>query len=107
MPDIWTLLAYQLVAILSGVATAGLSLVLGGLGGQFALARRLAVLEDRADDLDVKITREVKRRAADAATAARSNAKSVETEAAELIASAKAGRDTGARRRPSIAQVTQ
>lgn len=71
MPDFWSLLAIQAVAILSGVVTACLVLAIGGLGGIRALSRRLILAEERVEDTDQRITREVKRRAADAAVEAR------------------------------------
>lgn len=92
MPDFWLFLALQLVAVLSGAATAVVVLLVGGVGGHLALSRRLVNVEDRQDDLDTKLTTEVKRRAAGAAVASREAKKTVEEEAAELLAAQKGGR---------------
>jgi len=103
--EIWSLLAFQLVAVLSGVVTAGLVLVIGGVGGHLALSRRLNVAEDRVEDVDAKIDREIKRRAADAATRSRSEKKTVEGEAAEIIAGATERAAPAAR--PSVAHLAR
>ena len=71
MPSFWYLLAIQAIAILSGVVTACLVLAIGGVGGIRALTRRLILAEERIEDTDARITKEVKRRAADAALGAR------------------------------------
>ena len=71
MPDIWYFLALQLVAVLSGAATAAVILLIGGMGGVSALARRMNLLSQKVDDTDERITKEVKRRAADLGVEAR------------------------------------
>lgn len=101
MPDIWTLLAFQLVAVLSGTVTAGIALAIGGVGGLLALTRRLKIAEDRIEDVDGKISRETKRRAADAATASRDEKKSIGRQAADVIAEARA--QTANTGRPKVA----
>jgi len=101
--EIWSLLAFQLVAVLSGVVTAGLVMVIGGVGGHLALSRRLNVTEDRVEDVDAKIDREIKRRAADAATKSRTEKKTVEGQAAEIIAGAAEGAAPATR--PSVANL--
>lgn len=68
------LIANLLVSILSGVLTAGLVMVIGGVGVIRALHRRLVLAEDRIEDANDRITTEVKRRAAKAALAARDEA---------------------------------
>lgn len=84
------------VTALSGVLTAGLVMVLGGLGALREFHRRLRGLENALEDTDNRITKEVKRRASDAALEARkANPK---TQAEEYMAAQPAS----ARKRPTV-----
>lgn len=71
MDGLWSLVAVFVLSLLSGALTGGVALLIGGYGGILALARRLTIAEQRVEDTDQRITREVKRRAADAGVAAR------------------------------------
>jgi len=83
--DLWSLLGYQLIALLAGAATGGLALLLGGAGSMRVLANRLDVLEERQDHTADRITTEVKKRASAAGVAKREQAASVEEEAKQLL----------------------
>jgi len=83
MPDIWYFLALQLVAVLSGAATAAVCFLIGGMGGVAALARRMNLLSQKVDDTDERITREVKRRAADLGVEARATSRGSAAKQAE------------------------
>lgn len=64
------------VAVSAGGAVAGcLFLLLGGVGVARQLQKRCLALETDIDDLSLKLVREVKRRAANAATEARAEQK--------------------------------
>jgi len=69
--DVWLFLAFQVVAVLSGAVTAGVCLAIGGLGGLRALQRRVVLSEHRVEDVDERISREVKTRAGQAGVEAR------------------------------------
>lgn len=69
--EIWQIVAIPVVSALTGLITTGVVMALGGLGVVQSLTRRLLLVEERIEDTDTRITREVKRRAADAALEAR------------------------------------
>lgn len=69
--DTWLYLAIPAISALTGLITAGVVMAVGGVGVLRALHRRLILVEERIEDTDTRITREVKRRAADAAVEAR------------------------------------
>lgn len=95
------LLANLVVSVLSGTLTAGLILLVGGAGVLRQLHRRLLLVEERIEDTDERITKEVKRRAANKALEARDAApKSPEVLAKEHLASA--GPDTAPSGKPSV-----
>jgi len=81
MVSIWWLAGALLVSALSGVATAALVLLIGGLGVLTALRKRLELVEISQENLDRRLTTEVKGRASAAGVEARQVAKSVEEEA--------------------------
>ena len=58
-------------AALGGLLAGLVSLAVGGYGGVRTLQRALAMLADRVEDLDTRITREVKTRAATLAVEAK------------------------------------
>ena len=98
MPDTWLFFAFLLVAVLSGAATGVLSLLIGGVGGQWALTRRVKLTEERLEDVNDRITKEVKRRAGEAGVEAR--AKSPKKLAEEHLAAAAIQRPAATR--PSV-----
>lgn len=71
MEAIWISLAVLVVSVLSGALTAGLVMAIGGAGVLRAMHRRLVLAEERIEDTDDRISREVKRRAADKGVEAR------------------------------------
>lgn len=83
-------------------------MLIGGVGGLSALARKLTLAEQRVEDLDTRITKEVKTRAANAAVEARKAAGSPKRIAEEWLAekaaeSAGNGAQSGRRQsRPSV-----
>lgn len=83
--DIWSILAFQLIALVGGVATGAAALLLGGAGSLRVLANRLELLEERQDHTDDRLTSEVKKRAAGVAVEKRSKAATVEEEARQLL----------------------
>ncbi len=64
-------------SVLGGVVAGCAYLLIGGLGVARTLARRCSELEQSVDSLEGRLTREVKRRAAMAATESKADAKSV------------------------------
>lgn len=69
--DVWMLIAIPVVSALTGLITTGVVMALGGMGVMQSLHRRLILVEERIEDTDTRITREVKRRAAGAAVEAK------------------------------------
>lgn len=69
--EVWQIIAIPVVSALSGLITTGIVMTVGGMGVISAFQRRLLLLEERIEDTDTRITREVKRRAADAAVEAK------------------------------------
>ena len=83
---IWELLGYLMVSIVSGVVTAAACVVIGGVGGLAVVIRRVNLLEQKVDDTDTRITREVKTRAAHAAVDAKAENRSAKQIAEEHLA---------------------
>lgn len=106
MIDIWMFLAFQVLAVASGVATGGLILLVGGMGGLAALARRQTVAEQRLEDVDGRITSEVKKRAGTIAQKALARSRSAQDEVDEVLAQGNGGTDratpVSARKKPSV-----
>jgi len=84
--EIWSQLGFSVVAILTGVVTAGLAVLIGGVGGLAHVVRRINLLEQRVDDTDGRITKEVKTRAGLAAVAAKAESRSAKQIAEEHLA---------------------
>lgn len=103
MVDIWSLIGYLTVSAFFGVFTGAACVVIGGVGGLSALARRIGLAEQRVEDVDSRITKEVKTRAAHAAVEARKEAGSAK-EVAERWLGEKAGSSGGNAQqlRPSV-----
>ncbi len=109
--EIWSILAFQLIALVGGAVTGALALLLGGAGSLRVLANRLNVLEERQDHTDDRLTTEVKRRAGQASAEKREKAATAEEQAqAVLSAAAQAGATPGgaprAGKRPSVVNLT-
>ena len=104
--DIWMFLAFQLLAIASGAVTAGLILLIGGMGGLGTLARRQVLAEQRIEDVDTRITSEVKKRAGEIAQKARAKGRDAQAEVDEVLAAGNAGQPVlglpSGRKRPSV-----
>jgi len=83
--EIWTLLGFVVVAVLSGAVTAGLAVLIGGVGGLSAVIRRINLLEHKVNDTDDRITKEVKTRAGLKAVEAKANRRSAEQIAQEHL----------------------
>lgn len=83
--SIWLLLGHFAVSALFGLLFAGACVVIGGVGGLSALARRINLAEQRVEDVDARITKEVKTRAALAAVEKRKEATSAKDQAEEYM----------------------
>lgn len=80
METIWISLAVLVVSVLSGALTAGVVMAIGGMGVLRAMHRRLVLAEERIEDTDDRISREVKRRAADKGVEARKTSAKAQAE---------------------------
>ncbi len=86
--DFWLFLALQVVALVGGSLTAAVSLAIGGLGGIKMLRTDLQAVIGALEQVDKRITREVKTRAGEkGAAAARDRTEAeIRAEAAERLA---------------------
>lgn len=91
--DVWSFIAIPLVGALTALITTGIVMTVGGMGVLSSLNRRLHLLEEQIEHTDTRITKEVKRRAADAAVEAKRD--SPEKQAADYLS--KAGTSRSAR----------
>ncbi len=71
MPDIWYVIALQVIALVGGMLAGAVALAIGGAGGIRMLSKRLEIVENHTDDLGSRITKEVKSRAGTLGAAAR------------------------------------
>ncbi len=85
----WSIVATVALTVASGVLLFGVILLVGVLGGQWIIKRQIVEAHDAAELANHRITTEVKRRAGQEGVEARSEAKSLETQAAEALAEAK------------------
>ncbi len=85
MPDVWSLLALQLVAFVGGMVSGAIALALGGLGGQRILRNAVADIKAAVERTDERITREVKTRAGSAGVQKRTE-QDTRAEAERLLA---------------------
>jgi len=85
MVDPWLVIGYLLIAFIGGAVTGAIALILGGAGSLRVLAKRLNILEERQDDLEDNLGREVKKRASRKGVEARRTAKEVEEEAQQVL----------------------
>ena len=82
----WSLIvAVLVVSLVGGAITGAVALAIGGLGATSVLRQRLAETSAAVERTDERITREVKKRAAEVGVEAR-EAKSAEAKAAEYLA---------------------
>ncbi len=84
----WNLVAILAFAALFQALSAAAWVVIGGLGGQWSINRKLVSLRDDTQRTDERITSEIKKRAGREGQEARADAKSLETQAAEHLAAA-------------------
>jgi len=99
MISVWWVVGLLVLSALSGVVTAGVMILLGVQGVMVALTKRLEIAEISVENLDRRLTTEVKARAAVKAVEARVERKSVEDEARVRLAAESAPTKPG---RPSI-----
>lgn len=81
MISTWAVVGLLLLSVCSGVATAVIMILLGVQGVMVALTKRLEIAEISVENLDRRLTTEVKARAAVKGVEARQEKKSVEDEA--------------------------
>jgi len=77
MISVWAVVGLLLLSVCSGVATAVVMILLGVQGVMVALTKRLETVEISQENLDRRLTTEVKARAAGKAVEARTEAKSL------------------------------
>jgi len=85
MLNIWTLIGFVVISFVGGIVTGAVALFLGGAGSLRVLAKRLNVLEERQDDLDDRMVREVKARAGKKGVEVRRTAAEAEEEAQKVL----------------------
>lgn len=81
MISAWAVVGLLVLSVASGVATAVVMILLGVQGVMVALTKRLETLEISQENLDRRLTTEVKARAGSKGVEARQEAKSVEEQA--------------------------
>ena len=99
MISIWSVVGLLVLAACSGVAAAAAMVLLGVQGVMVALTKRLEIVEISAENLDRRLTTEVRARAAVKGVEARQERKSVEDEARVRLAGENAPSGSA---RPSI-----
>ncbi len=99
MISAWAVVGLLVLSVCSGVATAVIMILLGVQGVMVALTKRLEIVEISVENVDRRLTTEVKARAAVKGVEARQERKSVEDEARVRLAEETAPRSPG---RPSI-----
>ena len=103
MEAVWISLAVMVVSVMSGAITAGIVMAIGGLGVIRGLQRSVSLTEERIEDVNSRITTEVKKRAAGMAVEAKARVKSVQEEVDEALATGpSAPPTTGGRKKPSV-----
>lgn len=99
MISIWAVIGLLVLSVCSGVASAVVMVLLGVQGVMVALTKRLESVEISQENLDRRLTTEVKARAAVKGVEARQEAKSVEEQARTHLEGKSASSSPG---RPSI-----
>lgn len=106
MEALWISIAVLVVSVLSGALTAGIVMAIGGLGVIRGLHRRLSLTEERVEDVNTRITTEVKKRAAGMAVEAKTKVKSAQEEVNEALGAGSAANAAMAvdrsRKKPSV-----
>ena len=106
MEALWVSVAVLVVSVLSGAITAGIVMAIGGLGVIRGLQRSVSLTEERIEDVNSRITTEVKKRAAGMAVEAKARGKSVQQ---EVDAALSHGPDSpaaaGGRKKPSVVSI--
>lgn len=86
MISVWAVVGLLLLSVCSGIVTAVVMILLGVQGVMVALQKRLETVEISQENLDRRLTTEVKTRAAGKAVEARQEAKSlVEVASSRLL----------------------
>jgi len=104
MISVWWVIGLLVLSALSGVATAVVMVVLGVQGVMAAMQKRVESVEITQENLERRLTTEVKARAAVKGVEARQEAKSVQDEARVRLATENA--PTGALR-PTILNIAR
>lgn len=99
MISVWWVVGLLLLSVASGLTTAVVMVLLGVQGVMVALQKRLETVEISQENLDRRLTTEVKARAGAKGAEARTEAKSVEEEARVRLASESAPKASA---RPSV-----
>lgn len=99
MLNLWTLIGFVVISFVGGIVTGAVALFLGGAGSLRVLAKRLSVLEEREDELEDRLVREVKARAGKKGVEVRRTAAEAEAEAQEALRLVE--HPIGAQRNPS------
>lgn len=102
MISAWAVVGLLVLSVCSGVTTAVVMILLGVQGVMVALTKRLEVAEISVENLDRRLTTEVKARAGVKGVEARQERKSVEDEARVRLAGESTPSASG---RPSIVQL--
>lgn len=79
--DVWYHVGMMLLSVVSGVATAGFVALIGGMGVMTALRRRIENVEISMENVDRRLTTEVKARGSAKGVEARAVAKTLEEDA--------------------------
>ena len=98
----WSIVATSALAFASAALSVGVILLLGVLGGQWALRRQIIEARDAAELANTRIQREIKVRAGQQGVEARQEAKSLEEQARAQLAAAES---PSAPRKPSVAHL--
>ena len=99
MVSVWVVVGLLVLSACTGVATAVAMILIGVQGVMVALTKRLEIVEISVENVDRRLTTEVKARAAVKGVEARQERKSVEDEARVRLAAETAPSSPG---RPSI-----
>lgn len=81
MVSVWWIVGLLVLSVLSGVATAVFVALIGGVGVMTALRRRIENVEISQENVDRRLTTEVKARASAKGVEARTAAKTLEEDA--------------------------
>jgi hypothetical protein len=88
MNSLWLVTGFFVISLIGGMIVGAVALFLGGAGSLRVLAKRLNVLEERQDDLEDNLIREVKKRASAKGVEARKSTKEAHEEAQAVLRAA-------------------